>query len=155
MSFPVGNIVKRLPQLRGLSSEHHNALALARRARNAAAGDGGTARAAWADILNRFETELEPHFRSEEESLLPPLDRAGETALVARTVAEHAELRDLVATPAQDPRRAIDRFASLMEQHVRFEERTLFEVAQRQLKPAELERLGHGAGRPIDPSRTP
>jgi len=63
--------------------------------------------------------------------LLPALDAAGETAVTAQTRAEHAELRRLVAADVRA-------FAMLLERHIRFEERTLFESAQRKLDLATL-----------------
>lgn len=121
--------MKRSPALRALSSEHHTGLVLARRASLAADGD---VTAAWNDVAHRFETELEPHFRTEETALLPALAQAGEKAIVERTLAEHAQLRQLIydRPHTADSLRA---FADLLTQHIRFEERELFAAAQARL----------------------
>lgn len=129
--------MKRSPELRSLSSEHHGALVLAVKARKAAAS--GDVSAFWEHLRERFAIELEPHFQAEERSLLPALERAGEDALVARTLAEHREMRECLAGTADAAN--LMRFADLLERHVRFEERELFEVAQQRLSEMELEHI--------------
>ena len=134
--------MKRSPQLRSLSSEHHGALVLALKARKASAG--GDVSAFWEHLRERFAIELEPHFQAEERSLLPALERVGEDTLVARTLvartlAEHREMRECLAGTADAAN--LMRFADLLERHVRFEERELFEVAQRRLSDEELAQI--------------
>ncbi|EXI84561.1 MAG: hypothetical protein AW11_03799 [Candidatus Accumulibacter regalis] len=75
---------------------------------------------------------LEPHFRSEESGLLPAM-LAGEEALVARTLREHAELRALVGRLPDADATTLLSFADLLSAHVRFEERELFAAAQLRL----------------------
>lgn len=130
--------MKRSPSLRNLSNEHHHGLVLAKRAKKAA----GTAeeQRAWQEIRDRFAADLEPHFQAEEVWLLPALERAGETGLVRRTLAEHVALRRLID---ENGARAMTGFAELLEQHIRFEERELFEAAQQKLTPAELAQIAH------------
>src|SRR5690606_10324799 len=87
-----GATMKRDPRLRGLSSDHHRALVLARRvARRAAAGtlDAALAR----DVVRTLRDDLEPHFVIEEEVLLPPLEEAGAGGLARRTLEDHRFLR--------------------------------------------------------------
>lgn len=134
--------MKRSPQLRSLSSEHHGALVLALKARKAAAS--GDVSAFWPALRERFAAELEPHFQAEEQTLLPALEGVGESALVARTLAEHREMRECLAGPADAAN--LTRFAELLERHVRFEERELFEVAEQRLSDEEMARIG--AARP-------
>jgi hypothetical protein len=111
--------MKRDPRLHSLSTDHHHALVLARRCARGEL-DAAAARAA-------YERELAPHFAIEERLLLPALEAAGERAAADRTRAEHATLRAHL-----DAGRLAD-FASLLEAHVRFEERELFELAQARL----------------------
>jgi len=122
--------MKRSSGLRSLSSEHHTALALARRA--ALAIDTDNVANAWSDVVSYFETELETHFRQEETLLLPALAQAGETDLVQRTLAEHAQLRALVNGQTRDAE-TLRLFTGLLQAHVRFEERELFAIAQARL----------------------
>ena len=128
--------MKRCPALRDLSNEHHHGLVLAKRAKEAA----GTAEAeqVWRGIQARFAVDLEPHFQAEEVGLLPALEQVGETGLVRRTHADHAELRRLIS---EDSAQVMVEFAESLVQHIRFEERELFEVAQQELSAAELAAL--------------
>jgi len=119
--------VKRHPDLRPLSEDHHTALVLARRTRRAAergGDDAGALDAQWRDVVRAFAAELEPHFATEERWMLPRLEESGETRLVERTRADHARLRELVRDAASAP--VLAEFAALLERHVRFEERELF-----------------------------
>ncbi|MGD8937633.1 MAG: hemerythrin domain-containing protein, partial [Thiogranum sp.] len=75
--------MKRSQELAGLSRDHHSALVLARRAGH----DDESAREEWQRVRVFFRTDLEPHFRIEEQLLLPALAEAGEGALVERTLA--------------------------------------------------------------------
>ena len=130
--------MRRHPALRGLSSDHHTGLVIARRARKAAR-EGIHARAvAWEEVKQRFVSELEEHFRREELGLLPMLRTAGEATLVQRTLSEHQTLRKLIA---DDRPENLSAFAELLAAHIRFEESELFETAQRLLGLDVLARL--------------
>ncbi|HCZ13803.1 MAG TPA: hemerythrin HHE cation-binding protein [Candidatus Accumulibacter sp.] len=123
--------MKRHQTLRDLSREHHTALTLALAARRAATSGDSRQLAASAKACGEvFATHLEPHFVVEETTLLPALARAGEQALVARTLREHAALRSLCGELPGGGAATLLRFAELLSAHVRFEERELFEVAQ-------------------------
>ena len=128
--------MKRCPALRDLSNEHHHGLVLSKRAKKAAGTD--EAQQVWRGIQARFAANLEPHFQAEEVGLLPALERAGESELVRRTHADHAGLRRLIS---EDSAQVMVEFAELLVQHIRFEERELFEVAQQKLSAAELDAL--------------
>lgn len=130
--------MQRHPALRQLSSDHHSGLVLARRTREAAAGDAHDRAYAWAALVARFERELEPHFRREETGLLAALRRVGATALVERTLREHAALRRLIADERTE---CLAQFADLFRAHIRFEEQILFEQAQRLLDQGQLDEL--------------
>jgi hypothetical protein len=136
--------VKRDPRLHGLTSDHHAALVLARRLARACAEGRGDA----AEARRRFDDDLAPHFRAEEELLLPPLAAAGEEALVRRTLDEHAALRGhLAAAEAGDAAR-LAAFAAALDAHVRFEERELFPAAEAKLGPEALARVEAAAPHP-------
>ncbi len=130
--------MKRDPRLRALSSDHHRALVMARRMARE-----GTAETPDPRVLGEIEAfcreELAPHFTQEEEILLPALERHGESALVERTLREHAEMMSL-AERLNEPD-ALVAFSRLLKQHVRFEEQELFDVAQAKLDETELERI--------------
>ena len=126
--------MKRHPQLQDLSREHYSALKLARAARQAAESGEMDAMTAFAQrVVRLFATELDPHFRVEEQGILVALARAGENELVERTLSEHAELRRLTMLLSDPDAVTLLRFADLLAAHVRFEERELFEAAQHQM----------------------
>ncbi len=136
--------MKRHTALLKLSREHYSALKLARDGKLAALSGNASAVAALAARVGKeFASELEPHFREEEAGLLPFLTRVGEASLVARTLAEHGELRAFGAALQQPDATTLHRFSELLAAHIRFEERTLFEAAQE-----------HGYGTEAQPSAT-
>jgi len=130
--------VRRAAALRDLSDDHHRALVLARRCREAARAAGaGALAAAWAAVRADFASHLEPHFRIEEELLLPALDRVGEQPLADGVRRDHARLRALRAAEAPDAAH-VAAFGEELAAHVRREEREVFEVAQRRLSDEAL-----------------
>ena len=130
--------MQRHKALQKLSSDHHTGLVLARRARHAANENLRKQTIAWQTIVDRFQTEMEAHFRLEETGLLPAMLRVGETELVERTLREHEALRLLIA---ENDAINLSRFAELFTAHIRFEEKELFEMAQRRLDKEAWEML--------------
>ena len=131
--------MKRSPELRNLSVDHHHGLLLARKAKLVAAGQDDTPLPdMWKEAEEKFRFELEPHFRIEEEVLGPALHAHGEIALVQRLHREHEELRGTIKPGADRTPASLANFGELLERHIRFEERELFETAQRVLNPDEL-----------------
>ncbi|MGM0575345.1 MAG: hemerythrin domain-containing protein [Myxococcota bacterium] len=131
--------MRRDPRLTGLSSDHHGSLVLARRILRVC--DEGPVEDDFADAVRGvFERELEPHFRVEEDHLLPALEAAGEVELVRRTRSDHARMRELIASledDGADQGAVLREFGETLRGHVRFEER--------QLLPASEERLDSDA----------
>lgn len=125
--------MKRHAALLQHSREHHHALKLARLARFAVDSGCREAIAEAAHSINaQFPEKLEAHFRDEENGLLTQLAAIGQNELVNRTQDEHVRLRDLNEALAREPEdaTALYAFATLLHDHVRFEERELFEIAQ-------------------------
>ena len=134
--------MKRDTRLGGLSSEHHRALTLAR----SLAGRGKVWTQDDAVALGaRFDTELEPHFRVEDEVLLPALRRAGATALPERTAEDHAFLRASVKAAVAGDGEAARAFGERLRDHVRFEERELFRACEETLSDDVLEEVARRA----------
>jgi hemerythrin-like domain-containing protein len=132
--------MQRDRRLHGLSSEHHQALVLARRlAAQVASGTAGPDVAL--ALAERFDAELEPHFRVEEALLLPALRAAGQETLAARTESDHARLRALVADARAGRLDALGPFAESLAEHVRFEERALFPACEATLGTGVLEQV--------------
>ena len=129
--------MKRHPSLQLLSDDHHRALVLARRLRRDSTELAATDLAALSrEVQREFEAELEPHFRVEERWLLPALECKGGARLVAQAVADHVRLRALVR--GFWSKGTAQEIGTLLEKHVRFEERVLFPEAEALLSEAEL-----------------
>ena len=130
--------MKRLAGLRDLSDDHHAGLVLARRCRQLARADDVAE--FWSELRAAFSRQLAPHFRIEEEALLPALEAIGEATLALRIRDEHRALRALEASGA--PSLAdVQRFGALLEAHIRFEEREVFEPTQHRLPEGALEAI--------------
>ena len=138
--------MKRHPALVPLSEQHHHGLAHARRLLRAA-GAGPEERLAVASAyIDAFFTETVGHFRREEEILFPLYVRhAGSTAVLERILREHMELHGLVralrveAAAGDIPPEALRTLGNLLHDHVRVEERELFEEIERSVPAAEPE----------------
>jgi hypothetical protein len=141
--------VKRHPALAQLSSEHHHELVLARGLRRAAKAAPEQRLIAGTAYVEQFFGPTTDHFRREEEVVFPAYTRhAGPTPLVERILREHMELHGLarelraqVAAGEIAPE-MLDALGTLLHDHVRLEERELFEDIQRVVPRSELEALG-------------
>lgn len=143
--------MKRSPELRDLSDDHHQALVLARHARRAATAGASAVSEAWERVRAELAQALDPHFRIEERWLLPALARAGEGELVTRTQEDHAALRSAGEPEAPRTAEALAEFAARLEGHVRFEERSLFPAAEARLAKAELAAVAAATGERAKP----
>jgi hemerythrin-like domain-containing protein len=128
-----------------LSRQHQHALALCVRL-DRAIQNGPIDPEPWqAEIVQIFEQEIAVHFSAEEEELFPPAAKFPELRpLVQELVAEHALLRDLFnrARSRSLDQQALASFATALVQHIRNEERQLFEGMQKLMSAEELETLG-------------
>lgn len=133
--------VKRVAELRDLSDDHHTGLVLARRCKQAGRADSDfSAEQVWEQVLEAFSSHLEPHFQIEEQHLLPALEAIGEAALAARVRQDHSALRTLQRIEV--PNRAlVKRFGELLESHIRYEERQVFEPTQERLPARALQAI--------------
>ncbi len=138
--------MKRHRSLHGLSSDHHHALLLARDGR--AAAERGQAAPFAARLRREFDEELEPHFRIEEEVLLPALESAGAAELARRTREEHRALRQLAPMAARGDAAALAQFSSALAAHVRFEEDVLFPACEERLSESLLAEVERRAPKP-------
>jgi hemerythrin-like domain-containing protein len=133
--------VRRVPELRDLSDDHHTGLVLARRCRQAGRlRSSSSPETVWEQVLEAFSRHLEPHFRIEEQHLLPGLEAIGEASLARRIREDHAALRAFRESGAPGWA-SIERFGELLEAHIRFEEREVFETTQDRLPARTLEAL--------------
>lgn len=138
--------MKRHSALQPLSREHHGVLVLTLACtRAASSGSDEKIHAACERVVRQFETDLEPHFRQEEEALLPLLRDAGQDELVRRTLDDHTRLRAMAKALCNRDTVCLGEFGKTLSDHVRFEEQELFPTAE-QVVPNELLRAALGAG---------
>lgn len=133
--------MKRSPELTPLSHDHHQALFTAHQlahAEDATAAAGF--RTYWAEHGSR-------HFRIEEEILLPAwfdADPRADVAMATRVLTEHLGIRKAVRALERDEA-SVDELVelgTLMQRHVRFEEREVFPLIESRLSDATIATLG-------------
>jgi hemerythrin-like domain-containing protein len=133
--------VRRVPELRDLSDDHHTGLVLARRCKQVGRpGSESSLEVIWNQVLEAFSSHLDPHFRIEEQHLLPALEAIGEASLASRIRQDHNALRALRESEAPS-RSLIHHFGELLESHIRFEERQVFEPTQDRLPTRALKAI--------------
>jgi len=138
--------LKRIDELRALSDDHHTALVLARQCQQAGRENSSlSVETVWERVLAAFRSHLEPHFQIEESFLLPALDGLEAFELTARIRDDHARLRALRDT-APLTVDLVGEFGRLLESHVRFEEREVFEPTQDRLPKAALRAISDACG---------
>ena len=128
-----------------LSHQHQHALAMCVRLERALA-KGSVDLIAWQqEIASIWESEIHYHFEAEEKILFPAADKyASLKPLVKQLLSEHGTLRDFF-TRAQAGRldaAALKTFGETLSQHIRTEERQLFEECQRLMPAGEMARTG-------------
>jgi len=128
-----------------LSHQHQHALALCVRLDRAIQADDVDLEAWQAEIQTLFEQEVATHFAAEEKDVFPAAARFRELSdLVTELQSEHVVLRELFLGAAS---RKLDQtklrsLAEKLSQHIRKEERQLFETMQALMNSEELARLG-------------
>ena len=128
-----------------LSHQHQHALAMCVRLDRALAKGNVDLNAWQEEIVGIWESEIRYHFEAEEKILFPAADRyASLQPLVEQLLSEHVALRDFFARAGA---RSLDAatlktFVETLAQHIRTEERQLFEECQRQMPAEEMARAG-------------
>jgi hemerythrin-like domain-containing protein len=132
--------MKRAEALRPLSREHLNALHAAKVLR-----EGKDLEAVTDVFFDFWESEGQRHFRIEEEVLLPHWARYGEVDQpgVARMLREHLVIRReaLRLKAGEASLEEAQELGRLLHDHVRFEERRLFQIVEETLDPDSLAEL--------------
>lgn len=130
-----------------LSRQHQHALALCVRLDRAIQGGNIDLEAWQAEIEQIFTQEITIHFAAEEKEVFPAAAEFPELQpVVQELLQEHATLRNLFAsaeTRSLD-QAALSSFAATLAQHIRKEERQLFEGMQKVMGMAQLATLGAG-----------
>ena len=128
-----------------LSHQHQHALAVCVRIERAAPIAAGDLAAWQTEIAQLFQNEIDVHFSAEEHTVFPAAARFEELqGLVTQLAAEHSDLRRRFA---QAKAGAISSYevlalAQCLSNHIRKEERQLFERMQQLLSNDELKALG-------------
>jgi hypothetical protein len=157
--------VKRDPALIRLSRDHNRGLVVALHVeRTLPEASDAEVEEMLRIVVDFWRSSLLPHFRAECECLLARLVRhAGlSDTLITRTESDHLQVHALIASlratnhPAEQ-RRLLSDLATLLRDHIRWEESVLFEATQTSLTAAELAALGADlAGRiPAEPPPPP
>ncbi len=140
-----------------LSHQHQHALALCVRIERSLQAGGQAA--PWHDEVARiFETEIRYHFAAEEKVLFPACETyEALKPLIKHLLSEHGTLRGFFAMAANKAMdiRQLTTFHQTLSQHVRTEERELFEQIQALMPPAEMEALGAAMLRYFETSGMP
>jgi hemerythrin-like domain-containing protein len=136
--------MKRHPHLQPLSRQHHNGLLMVLLLKK------GIAKNASISEMNHFislnwEEELKHHFEMEETILLPALAGSSfDMSLITQLKEEHSSIRAIVKKSELKTATLDDIiiFHSLLESHIRFEEKQFFPQAETVLTEAQLQKIG-------------
>jgi hemerythrin-like domain-containing protein len=135
----------RDPSLIPLSRQHQHALALCVRIDRVIKAGEIDAEAWQGEIQQQFESEIGTHFAAEEREVFPVAARfPALQPLVEELLADHIVLRDYFARAATRSldSQSLEVFARKLAEHIRKEERQLFESMQKVMSPQDLVRLG-------------
>lgn len=140
--------MKRHKSLYPLSHDHHHALVQARKLRLASSDPSIRSFYQAAEGFIAFwDSRLQPHFRQEEEILLPLLTKysSADREEIIETFKQHhdirwrfRELRDKVSEGTEPEAERLQELGSLLETHIRYEENELFPVLERLVPEQEL-----------------
>jgi hemerythrin-like domain-containing protein len=145
-------IMLRDKNLVPLSRQHQHALALCVRIERAGAIDGSTLSEWQAEIAQQFEAEIKVHFAAEELIVFPAAVEFSELGpLVEELLTDHKWLRASFAKAEAREMSAEEMraFARKLSEHIRKEERQLFERMQELVRPEEFARLGQELDRAL------
>lgn len=119
--------INRNKALQGVSRDHHHGLLLCWKIRTGFSKNIKASRIKrYADWF--YKTHLVPHFEIEEKYIFPILGKQNQ--LVKKALAEHRRLVRLFGE-ADNPHRSLSLIEEELEQHIRFEERVLFNEIQK------------------------
>ena len=133
--------IKRSPEIAALSRDHHHTLLLSWKIRQGTKRNVETGRIA-AYALHFYDTHIKEHFLEEEVLLFSKLPENDE--LRTRAINEHHQLRALFGSLTGIPveYEQLLQLGDKLDQHVRFEERTLFPHIEKTFSTEELQQVG-------------
>ena len=146
-----GDTLKRTPELRTLSEDHHHGLVHARRLRRVAEEDeANSAESVAKRFLDFWQKDTALHFRKEEEVLLPVMARyKGDLSRqpLLEMLEDHARIRGLVMQLSDEVvggnvrTETLHEIGERLEAHIRLEERNVFPLIEESLSEAALTEL--------------
>lgn len=135
--------MQRSTYLAALSHDHHESLVIVSRITSALRSDEDLSE------LDRYMKEiwqkhLAPHFKVEEEVILPVLFEMNAYALGNRLLEEHKIIREAILSPRPgvNKQEHYAMLARLLREHIRFEERTVFLEIEQHASQETLEYIG-------------
>jgi len=146
-----GDTMKRTPELRSLSEDHHHGLVHARQLRRA--GDEHETNAVESvakTFLDFWQKDTALHFRKEEEVLLPVMARyKGDLSQepLVEMLEDHGRIRGLVMQLSDEVvgdnvrTETLHEIGERLEAHIRLEERVVFPLIEESLSEAALREL--------------
>ena len=140
--------MKRHHALVKLSRDHYHGLLLAQQIKTGAAPYKGYPTDLEGKItflFSEYEQKLKPHFALEENVLFPMAAKKSEelSTLVNELIKEHRQLFSMIENVprSKDQPQALNEIGVLLEQHIRKEERKLFEMVQQTFSEEEIKVL--------------
>jgi hemerythrin-like domain-containing protein len=135
--------MKRYPELQPLSRQHHNELMACLLLKKGIQKKTGIT--VLQDFLRQFwQNDLQPHIKEEENSLIPLLQSNQKLRMYASVIHGSHELIERIYERNKSQLasyRNLELFINTLEQHILFEERVVFEEAQRNLPQHALKQL--------------
>jgi iron-sulfur cluster repair protein YtfE (RIC family) len=116
--------IKRAEELISLSRDHHQALLLCWKIKAGLSKNVALSRI-YSYVEWFFESHLLPHFRLEEDYVFPLVNSSNRELALE----QHQQLKDILQSSIKDEQTLI-RFHELLNEHIRFEERILFNEVQ-------------------------
>jgi len=129
--------IKRSQALQGVSREHHHGLLLCWKIRT------GFSKGISEERIKKYvdwfyTTHLLPHFELEENSIFPIL--GNDHKMIKKALSQHKRLHRLF-TETNMPLKSLSLIEEELEQHIRFEERVLFNEIQKIATEEELQTI--------------
>src|ERR1043166_4335747 len=128
--------IKRGIELAPLSREHHEGLLFVWKIRQGLKNETDIERIK-KYIFWHWQNHIKPHFYQEEKILLPFLSKDDPMAI--RLKNEHENIREFILNlDAEADKNTVSMLADLINDHIRFEERQVFNHLENTLTPAQL-----------------
>lgn len=135
--------MERNKNLHPLSWQHHSGLVISRRI-NKGVANGSDLSLITQYIEFMWNEHLIPHFNLEESHLVPAMENHSVPEdIIKRLHTEHAQMRKQMQEIIRDSsHEKLGEFSKTLTDHIHFEERELFPLAERVIPGGELNRIG-------------